>query len=206
MKTRASVMMAAAILLAQSGSLWAQTVFTITAAVPAATSVSIAASSITGTTWSTAGTALTFGTLTFDSSIPTGSTKPLNIWRAPNYFAIDISNNGGGSPSASFTYTEGSKPTGQVHGLGYKGTIDFKRVTINTAGVTTDNVITGHTKKALRDITVTESISSSLTAGGWLRAYIGLADGATGTPGEPFGATDLQGNYTGTLTITATTI
>lgn len=181
-------------------------VFTVTATVPSATSVSITANSVTGTTWSSAGTALTFGTMTFDNVIPPGKTVAPNIWRAPNYFAIDVANNGGGSPNTTISYSEGTKPTGQTNGLGYKATATFKRVTYNTlTGTTTDND-TAHAAKALKDVTNENVTSTELTnaGGGWCRIYVGLADGATGTPGEPFVATDKPGTYTGTLTVTAT--
>lgn len=195
----------AGLLLLPTGLLWAATTFTISAVIPTATSVNITAASVPaagGTFTAITGSTLAFGTMTFDSTVPAGGTTAPNIWRAPNYFAIDVANNGAGAPNVTVTYAEGSKPTNQTNGLGYKGTMDFKKVT-GSGTTTTDNVLAAHSKKALKDV-ANEHITPAELAGGWLRLYIGLADGSTGAPGEAFTNADQPGTYTGTVTITAT--
>lgn len=197
-------MMAAGMLLLAQAIPAGAAVFTVRAEVPVASSVNMSVASVnaaTGVFSPVTGTTLQFGTMTFDNVVPAGSTVAPNIWRAPNYFAIDIANNGAGSPRVTLNYTEGAKPSGQVHGLGWKGTADFKKTTGSGAS-TTDNVITGHPKKALKDVVNEQILPTDLT-GGWLRVYLGISDGATGSVGEAFVASDLPGTYDGTLTITA---
>ena len=202
MKRIRSLIIIGAFLFVSAGSLLAATAFTVRAVVPAATSVNITASSVTGTTWTSQGTTLAFGTMTYVTTVVNG--VPSSIWRAPNYFAVDVANAGAGSPNVTVVYADVAMPVGQVHGLGYKGTIDFKKVVLNAiTGATTETAISGHVKKALRSV-ASENVLPALTAGGWLRLYVGLADGAVGTVGEPFTAADQPGTYTGTLTITAT--
>lgn len=205
MKKAMKVMLTGIFVVASAGMLWAATTFTVRAVVPTATSVNITASTVPaagGTFTPVSGTTLAFGTMYFDNVIPSGETVAPNIWRAPNYFAIDVANAGAGSPNVTLVYAEGSKPATQVHGLGWKTIADFKKVT-GAGTKTTDATIAGHSAKALKDVT-SEHILPTDLIGGWLRVYVGIADGATGAPGEPFTNADQPGTYTGTLTVSAT--
>ncbi len=199
MKKTIGVIIAGVVMLASAGMLWAVT-YTLTAVVPAATGVNMTVNRVTLATdaWSAVtGTALGFSSLVFDNT--------LKIWKAPDYFAIDVANSGAGSPNVTVTYAEGSKPGTQTKGLGYKATATFKKVVYVSATVKpTESDITGHTAKALKDV-VNENVTSAQTAGGWLRLYVGLSTGEVGKPGEPFTNADQPGVYTGTVTVTATT-
>ncbi|MEI6437820.1 MAG: hypothetical protein WCO69_03605 [Candidatus Omnitrophota bacterium] len=203
MKKPVSIILAGAFILVSTGLLWASTVFTITAAVPAATGVSITPATVIENPTTHAvisytpltGTNLTFGTMTYDTTN--------KIWTAPNYFGIDIANIGAGSPNVTVAYAEGSKPVNQVNGLGYKATATFKKLVYVDATHNTESDYGTHAAKALKDVT-SENITSAQTAGGWLRVYVGLSTGEAGKPGEPFTNADMSGTYTGTLTITAT--
>ena len=177
--------------------------YLITAQMPDASSVKFTASNVINkglnpSDWSdVTGTELTFAGMHFDDvKDPVTGVAP-NIWRATNFFAIDVANVGPGSPNVtSVTYTEGPKP--QTKGLGYKANLVIVKGVYQSADV----VLAGHTKRPLRSV-IGESVSSADTAGGWARIYIGLADGKVASEGEPFTNADLPGKYSGTLTISA---
>lgn len=206
MKKPVSIILAAAFMLVSTGVIWAATVFTLTAVVPAATGVNIVPATVIPTADGTGiisytpitGTALTFGTMTYDSTN--------KIWKAPNFFGIDIANAGAGAPNVTVAYAEGSKPVNQVQGLGYKATMTFKKVVYVNATTNTESDYATHPMKALKDVTG-ENITSAQTSGGWLRLYVGISTGdkTKDTVGVPFTNADMAGTYTGTITITATT-
>ena len=170
--------------------------FTVSATVPGATGVTINASSVTnsgGVFSSVTGTALNFGTLTFNT---------INgIWLPGNYFAIDIGSSGGaGVPTTTVSYTEGANPNSPGHGLGYKSAATFVKIV-----GTTETQLASH-KKVLKNLT-NEIVAPSEITGGFLRIYLGIVTGdpaSTPADGEPFTNNDRPGTYDGTLLISAT--
>ncbi len=200
MKKSTSFILAGLFFLTTTGVLWAATVFTLTAVVPAATGVSISVASVVENPTTHAiisstpvtGTALTYSTMTFDATN--------KIWTPPNYFAIDIANIGAGSPHVTVAYAEGSKPTSQVQGLGNRATVTYKKVVWVDATHNTETDISGHPKKAL--LSANDDFLPALTQGGWFKMYVGVATDATVTNASPFTNADLPGTYTGTLTVT----
>jgi hypothetical protein len=199
MKKTMGLMMAVAAVLVMAGTSWAvvngAASYTLAANVPSIAQFNFTANSIEGSTWTKQTTsALTFGTLTYDATY--------SIWRAPNYFALEVGSVGVSNPTITVNYVDGSRPSLQLVGLGEKANVTYFKMTKNgTADVQT--AMSSHAAKKLNDV-VNESITSADLGTGWLRMYVGLSDGSTGTPGAPFTPADKTGTYTGTLTISAT--
>lgn len=180
----------------------AQVSFTVSATIPAATGVSITATKITGTTWGSTVTALDFDPMTLDTDN--------GVWLPDHFFAIDVAATGGaGAPDVTAKYVEGSKPSGQTNGLGYKSLATFVKVT-GPDDDQTETQMTAHgPKKPLKDLSGGgEQITDTEISGGFLRIYVGIFPGddpdVTAAGGEPFTNADQPGDYDGTLTITAT--
>lgn len=175
----------------------ATTSFLVSASVPAATGVSITASSVNSTTNAftpVAGTNLNFNPLTFDATN--------SIYLPNHFFAIDIGTTGGaGTADTTVTYTEGTNPNGTGKGLGWHATATFVRV----EGATEVPLTTHGPKKLLKDLT-SEHVTPAESTGGFLRIYSGIVTGDASTPagGVPFTNGDLPGAYNGTLVVTAT--
>ena len=180
--------------------------FTVQATVPAATGADITVHSVNsvGTPIFTpvTGTSLSFDPMTFNTAN--------GIYLPNHYFAISVTPAGGaGNPNVSVNYTEGSNPNAaaSAHGLGWKSTATFVKVT----GPTTETVLPTHGKKLLKDI-AGENINAPELGGGYLRVYLGIVTGdPNAQPPNPSGNevftnTDNPGAYGGTLTITTTTI
>ncbi len=179
--------------------------FNVSAVVPAATGVSIVASSVNSTTnvfTTVLGTSLSFDPMTFDTT---------NAIFVPNhYFAISVGpSGGGGSTSVTVKYTEGNNPNnvvgGSTHGLGYKSTATFVKVV-----GTTETVLATHGKKLLNSLTTQESVTSAEVGAGYFRLYLGVETDPTAA-GEPAGAevfsgADKAGSYAGSLLITGTVV
>ncbi len=188
---------------------WAvdETTFTVKATVPTATSVSITAYSVnsTGTPVFTpvVGTLLDFSPLTFNA---------INqIYLPDHFFAIDLAPVGGAaSPNVTATFTQGANPNNPAHGLGWKSTATFIKVTGPTGTQVETGLATHGPKKLLKDLTGGENIGSSETAGGFLRIYLGIVTldpGATfpdPAGSETFSNADLPGDYDGTFLVSAT--
>ena len=179
--------------------------FLVSATVPAATSVSISAFSVSGTPpvfTAVTGTSLSFNPLTFE---------PTNKIYLPNhFFAIDVAPVGGaGNPNVSFTYTEGSNPNSPGHGLGFKWTATFVKVTGPTNSPVETGIAAHGPKKLLKDL-AGETINKTEITGGFLRIYLGvvtLDPNATfkdPTGAEVFSNADAPGPYDGSLLISAT--
>ena len=179
--------------------------FLVSATVPAASGISIvatkvdSASNVFGATVS----ALNFDPLTFNSN--------LGIWLPDHYFAVDVGVTGGaGSVNVTVTYTEGSKPTGQTKGLGFKSTATFVKITGPENNQVETDLISHGPKKLLKDLAGGEQFTGAELFGGFLRAYVGIFPGddqvILDQGGEPFTNADVPGNYDGTLTITATLV
>lgn len=172
--------------------------FAVSATVPAATGVSIVATEVdsaTGNFGSTV-TALDFNPLTFDATN--------GIYLPNHFFAIDVAATGGaGNPDTVVSYAEGSKPAGQTDGLGLRTQAAFVKVT--TGG---EQALASHPKSTLTGIVGGESIDDTELVGGFLRVYVGIITGDDANilsqGGAPFTNGDQSGNYTGTLTVTAT--
>jgi hypothetical protein len=190
--TKVLVLIVLAMVAAVGSALAATVPFAMKATMPGASGVSIVAASgdsATGKWTSVTGSALTFGTLTFDSMY--------KIWRAPNFFAIDVANVGPGAPSVTISYTDAT-----TRGLGNKASITLKKMTYVGANNNSETEVLSQRK--LNSIAGGTSVSSSTLSGGWLRIYTGLNDGANITAGDPFTNADAPGDYTGTLTVSAT--
>jgi len=177
--------------------------FQVSATVPLANGVSITAVEVDAAT-NTFGSEvneLDFDPLTFDATN--------NIYVADHYYAIDVGSTGGaGSPDVTVTYTEGSKPSGQTNGLGYKATATFVKIEVDEDGDETQTEMSAHgPTQVLKDLTG-EDVDSDELEDAFLRLYVGLVTGddedVLDDGGEPFTNADKPGSYDGTLTISAT--
>lgn len=205
MKTLFNVFIITAFLIF-SGSAFAATgsqTYTVSATVPAASGVSITASSVNSTTnvfTTVNGTSLSFDPLTFDTTN--------HIFIPDHYFAIGVGPaNGAGSTDVTLSYTEGANPNnatgGSGHGLGWKTVATF----VKLAG-TTETPLTSHGPKKLLKSLSGEHITAAELGTGSLRIYLGIETNPTAA-GEPAGAevisaADKTGSYTGSLVISAT--
>lgn len=177
------------------------TTFTVSASVPAATTVSISAfrvNSATNAFTPVSGTSLSLDPMTYSPS--------LGIYLPDHFFAIDVASSGGsGSPSVTVTYTEGTNPNSPAHGLGWKSVATFVKV----IGSTETGISAHGPKKLLKDLSG-EQITSAETSGGFLRMYLGIVtkDNSATFPdpvtGEPFTNADKSGGYNGTFLVSAT--
>jgi|GEM_PF-964468 len=209
MKKTTYVALAGFFLLTQVAGSWATTTnFSMKASLPKATASTMSVNSVvtggtvtapTYTFTPVAGTALNWA-LAFD---------PVNgIYLPPNAFAIDVANAGAGSADVNIKYAETTAIPNQLKGLGDKATADFRKVIYDatTVSKSAELVLAAHTKKVLKGLN--ETITKAESTGGWVRIYLGVADGkkpAIGSAiGEPFTNADQGGDYTGTLTITTT--
>ena len=208
MKTRLSLILGGLFLLGQAGTGWASTAFTVSATVPTANGINLVVDQVnaTGTPVFSpvTGTALSFdqaGGMIFNSTN--------NIYLPSVYYALNISAAGGGGlPDTTVTYTEGTNPnsgSATQGGLGQKTTATFAQ---ELGSVET---ITALGKKRLMDLTGTVGHEpyTALSSGSYLRIYVGVWTGSTTAPadpsnGQPFSNTDAPGQYTGTLTVSAT--
>jgi hypothetical protein len=212
-----ALMLGASLLLSQTG-LADQQTFTLNATVPTATSVGFTL--MYGDTAKVlhvmTGTNMDFGTLKLDTANNPATNKPYNVFRplstGPQYFAIDVAALGAGSPNnVTFTYTEGTNqnatsPNPATNGLGYKANISLAKVVYvgpNPTDTTETAITSGNFPKTLTECTGANAISSTATAGGWLRAYIGINDGSNAS-WEPFTPADAPGAYDGSLLISST--
>lgn len=177
--------------------------FTVQANVPAATSASFSVSKvIPGTPETfvpTATTNLDFGTLTLDTTN--------NIFVPAHFWVIDVGANGAGSPDIAVTYTDTANPNGALNngtGLGRRGTISYAEVVTNADLSQTVNLIRG---ESLSQANTSGGVNETAFDNGFLRVSVGVA---TGDPAlqegnaTPFTALDNPGNYSGTVTLTAT--
>ena len=181
----------------------AQVDFTVQAQVPASTQASFSVSQVTPgnpdvfTPVNT--TDLDFGQLSLDTTN--------NIFLPAYYWVIDVGANGAGMPNLQFSYTDTANPNGALNngtGLGGHGTIAYSEVVTNANGSQTVNLIRG---EALQQANTSGGISNTDYPNGFLRISVGVATGdSTLQEGNatPFTATDQPGNYSGTVTITAT--
>ncbi len=187
------------------------TAFAVKAAIPSAASISITLNSVdaaTGKIFTPVNTAvLDFGTLTFTTT----GTPPINVYLPDHFFTLDIAATAGGVgiPDTNFTYAEGAVPTGQptTSALGSKSSINFaKEVYTGPSTPPTETLLTTYGPRRLNQMSASNVPFTAVT-GGWLRAYVGVCTGNSTT--DPAGCAaftnaDVGGNYSGTLTVTAT--
>ena len=183
--------------------------FTVSATVPLPSGVSIAATSINSTSsvrTAVSGTALSFDPLTFNTTN--------QIWLPDHYYAIDIGPGGGpGATSAVVSYTEGTNPNSAIaaHGLGWKSTATFFKVSGSGASTVEASLSAHGPKKMLKDL-VNENVTTAELTGGTLRMYVGIVtkDPTAVIPdpaaSEVISNADRSGTYTGSLLITATVV
>ena len=203
MKNKVGLILAALVFASQAA--MAQTL-TVSAAIPAATGLTLTVTPVNATTNvfgtpSTTATTIPFGTLTLNPS--------LGIYLPTNYYTIGISASGGaGTPIVNVTYTEGTNPNApgtSTHGLGSKATATFLTVNGQTQTVSSLG------KKRLIDLTGTAGQLATIPFGSYELVDVGIWSGSTVAPadptnGEPFSNSDVAGTYTGTLTFTAVTL
>lgn len=177
--------------------------FLVSATIPPASGVSIVATEVdaASNTFGPAVTELDFDPMAFNSQ--------LGIWLPNHFFAVDVGVTGGaGSVDVTVTYAEGAKPVGQAHGLGFKTTATFVKVTGPQNNQTETELAAHGPKKLLKDIAGGEHITGPELLGGFLRVFVGIFPGddqsIIGAGGETFTNADKPGDYDGTLTITAT--
>ena len=135
----------------------------------------------------------------------------LGVFFADNFYAIDVSPQGGaGQLNVLATYTDTGNPNGTPGddtGLEIKGI-----ATAVKADPVTNNEVQLY-RQLLRDVTggaddLVLATTLEATPPGFMRLYVGLATGdpllLEPTDAEPFNVGDIPGDYTGTLTLTAT--
>ncbi|MEI8012858.1 MAG: hypothetical protein WCI27_10350 [Candidatus Omnitrophota bacterium] len=190
--------------------------FDMTATVGSVTGVDIKATPIVDGVWGTGGSATSFPfAMTLDNT-----TK---VWSTNTYYSIDVGGTGGSTTNTSVTvkYAETNNPNGTGHGLGWKSTATFiKQTSSGSTAITTHGITTG--KMLLKDLVgAGKTVDTADVGAGWFRLYVGLANpydpkfdskspkyDPTAIPepsgAEVFSTSDVAGDYTGTLTISAT--
>jgi len=176
--------------------------FTVSATIPAATSVGINAFRYNASDNSRAavsGNALSFDPMTFNAGT--------NVFLPDHYFAIEVAPvSGSGNTDVTLSYTEGANPNSPNHGLGWRAVATFFKVT----GGSVETQLSAHgPKKMLKDL-AGEHITPAELSGGFLRAYVGIVtkDPAAVIPdpaaSEVFTNATPAGSYDGSLVVTAT--
>jgi len=171
---------------------WAASSQTVTvnatvAAVSGALSVSV--SKVTGTVWTPA-TAISFGTLVWDS---------VNKIFLPNcYYAVDIGVTDNSGTAWTLTHTRASVANGS-NNINNKINVSFNKQTSSTTATELQKVSYANSNNI--------AYTKAQLSGGWLRIYYGVGTGEAGkdAPGvTPIGLDTLAGTYTGSVTITLT--
>lgn len=218
MKTKLSLMVGTAFLLGQMGIALAGTstvTLTASAAIPAASGISISFTPISGnkttgtTTTTSSNSKMDFGTLTYNTTLGTWGPSATS----PAYFIVDVASNGtGATPAATLTYTEGTAGAGNPNGIAATGLgskLSVSMVTTSGSGTNTKDSPAIVNSKANA---VSNASWGTVPAGSWQRAYVGLCTGNTDSSKgtiDPSGCgvftnSDKAGTYTGTLSFTAT--
>lgn len=183
------------------------TTFTVSATVLAATGVTIAASRVNSSNnqfTAVAGTGLSFNPLTYSAAN--------GIYLPDHYFALDVGTTGGvGTPDVTVIYTEGANPNNPAHGLGWKATATFVKVT-GPINAQIETGIASHGPKKLLKSLSGESITKAQISGGFLRIYLGIVSKdltaifPDPADAELFTNVDAAGAYNGTLFVSATVL
>ncbi|MBF0478218.1 MAG: hypothetical protein HQL26_01920 [Candidatus Omnitrophica bacterium] len=150
--------------------------------------------------WTTdIGPKLDFGILKFDDVN--------KVFYSNTSYVIEASNTAGRPVTVTLSYKEGALPGAATKGLGYRILATLQKAVYDTTqpGNTKE---TNLATKALRNIP--PSIPKATLSPGWFRIYLGIwrgkADGSTPDSDLTFTtAADVTGDYSGTLTVSATT-
>jgi len=175
--------------------------FVVSADVPSATTVSITATKMLGADDSVVETDVT--ALNFNTGGKLVYKPALGIFLSDFYYAIDVGVGDGVGAVASVTtsYTVGGAP--QAIGLEKKATATFVKAVSSGSEA---NI--GPGKVLLSSLIAGSTVNSTAWSGGWFRVYVGIYDGGDATlnadGGVPFTGADAVGQYTGTLTLSAT--
>jgi len=182
-------------------SAWAaasQTV-TVNATVPTVTGgLTVGISKVVGEVWTAGQTSVSFGTLVWHPENGTNG-KPLNIFMAPMYYAVDIGVTDNSGTAWTVTHTRASL-AGQGTNINNKVNVSFNKQTSDTVSTELQKVSFGNSQSI--------AYTKAQLAGGWLRIYYGVGTGdplkpdATGV--TPIGLDTPSGTYTGSVTITLT--
>ena len=202
MKRALSLITAGVLFLSQAGLVAADTkTFTVSASVPASTSVGINAfryNAADNSRTASASNALSFDPLTFNAAT--------SVYLPDHYFAVEVAPTAGaGNTDVTVAYTEGANPNTPNHGLGWKSTATFVKV----VGSTETSLSAHGPKKMLKDL-AGEHITPAEIAGAFLRVYLGIVtkDPAAAIPdpatSEVFTNSDHAGTFDGSLLFTAT--
>lgn len=167
--------------------------FNLQATVPTANGINIEAFKQVGTNdpVKVTGLDLDFETLTLDPED--------NVFRAGHFFFVQVTPQGAGDVTTTVSYTEATnnRPTGATRGLGSAAIATF----VKAKDDKTETQI--GSKTALTGLN--KQISPASVTGGWLKVYLGLANGdETITGVSPFTTADKTGDYSGTITFSAT--
>ncbi len=178
-------------------SAWAaasQTV-TVNATIPTLTGgLTVGISRVTGTVWTPNQTAISFGTLTWNTAN--------SIFLASSYFAVDIGVTDNSGTVWTLTHTRTNLASG-VNNLNNKVNVSFVKETDPTGvvkGTLLQKVSYGNSNSI--------AYNKTQLAGGWLRIYYGVGTGDPADPDAtgvtPIGLDTPAGTYTGSVTITLT--
>jgi hypothetical protein len=222
MKNKLSLVLGGLLLIGQTAAM-AQSL-TVSASIPAASGLSLTIVPVTNTGAGGSpvfGTALTtntipFGNLKFDTTVPAGSTQPINIWDSSTYYAVNIGTTGGaGTPVVNVSYTEGTGTacpniaanlSSTLGCLGTKTTATFDVVNPSVTPNTDTAVVGPVPLISLASGTSGELSANQIPAGDFERVYVGVWTGPTPAAGKPFTNADAPGTYSGTLTFTAVSL
>jgi hypothetical protein len=140
---------------------------------------------------------VTDGTIKFDSLT---EDPTYHYFGSPKYYAVECTKSGGDEPTGStrkiqMAYSNETIPTGQATGKG----LGVKCVRTALRATTTGEDATPLSKTNLG---TTSSVLLTAVNGGWLRIYVGIYTGSPTVTGcEIFSALDVQGAYSGQLTV-----
>lgn len=210
MKLKTLLLALVVVLIGSSMAFAASATFNISASIPDAVDVRFTTSRVVNgppisfTVIGTGSQALDFGTLEWKSGP--------GLFLPNHYFAIDVGAvDVAGNPApgnytfTTMSYSEGELPPGATIGLGKRGTLSAVKVT----GATGSQTETTISNRFLVDVSAATAPTPAQYAGGFLRLYVGIYSGSpvinSATPGVgPFTTADVSGDYTGTLSLTAT--
>jgi hypothetical protein len=151
--------------------------------------LSVSVSKVTGTVWTPA-TAISFGTLVWDS---------VNKIFLPNcYYAVDIGVTDNTGTAWTLTHTRASLANGSSN-INNKVNVSFNKQTSSTTATELQKVSYANSNGI--------AYTKAQLSGGWLRIYYGVGTGEAGkdAPGvTPIGLDTLAGTYSGSVTITLT--
>lgn len=141
---------------------------------------------------SSSGLTLNFDPLNFDSEF--------GIYTTEKYYVVELSN----FDVVQISYVETSSPSGAIKELGQVAFITLVKAVYQKGSNPKETILSKHALHNLDKI-----VNYSLVSGGWLKVYLGLSTGDKDKEPQgvsPFTSLDKPGQYTGTMTITATAL